>query len=146
MSSGTKSSSSCLICPTHTLYHHFTRAEQSGFWKMMMLQSRVGATPLRTARANPKAVPTPAIGLPRRISPSLLGLHVSSAAPTIERSKLTCQAARGEEVRTGELVGEDAASFDVEKQSVKSWSLFFVLLTTVLGALYVVRAWMYHWN
>jgi hypothetical protein len=38
-----------------------------------------------------------------------------------------------------ELVGEDAAVFDVSSQSLKSWALFFTLLTAVLGALYVVR-------
>lgn len=36
------------------------------------------------------------------------------------------------------LVGEDAAAFELSQQSVRSWGLFFVLLTVVLGALYVV--------
>ncbi len=51
------------------------------------------------------------------------------------------------------LVGEDAAAFDVQQQSVKSWTLFFVLLTTVLGALYaasvvacVVARDQYQWH
>jgi hypothetical protein len=38
------------------------------------------------------------------------------------------------------LVGEDAAVFDPQAQSVRSWGLFFVLLTTVLGALYAVSS------
>ena len=38
-----------------------------------------------------------------------------------------------------QLVGEDAAAFDASNQSLKAWSLFFGLLTFVLGLLYVVR-------
>lgn len=34
--------------------------------------------------------------------------------------------------------GEDAAAFDLSTQSVKDWTLFFTLLTVVLGALYAV--------
>ena len=37
------------------------------------------------------------------------------------------------------LVGEDAAAFDIGKQSVQSWGAFFGLLTGVLGLLYLVR-------
>lgn len=37
-----------------------------------------------------------------------------------------------------ELVGEDAAAFDASKQSLKSWGIFGVLLTSVLGAMYLV--------
>lgn len=35
-------------------------------------------------------------------------------------------------------VGEDAAAFSFEQQSLKSWGVFFGLLTTVMGALYLV--------
>jgi hypothetical protein len=35
-------------------------------------------------------------------------------------------------------VAEDAASFEFNKQSVKSWAIFFGLLSTVMGALYLV--------
>jgi hypothetical protein len=34
--------------------------------------------------------------------------------------------------------GEDSAAFDLEKQTVKDWTLFFTLLTVVVGALYAV--------
>jgi len=34
--------------------------------------------------------------------------------------------------------GEDSAAFDVSKQTVKDWTLFFTLLTVVIGALYAV--------
>ncbi|KAG7668936.1 hypothetical protein Ndes2437B_g06671 [Nannochloris sp. 'desiccata'] len=34
--------------------------------------------------------------------------------------------------------GEDSAAFDLSKQTVKDWTLFFTLLTVVLGALYAV--------
>jgi hypothetical protein len=37
-----------------------------------------------------------------------------------------------------QLVGEDAASFDFSKQSLQSWGLFVALLSTVLGAMYLV--------
>jgi hypothetical protein len=37
------------------------------------------------------------------------------------------------------LAGEDAAAFDWGQQSLKSWAIFGVLLTGVLGALYAVR-------
>jgi hypothetical protein len=37
-----------------------------------------------------------------------------------------------------QLVGEDAAAFDVSSQKSSSWTLFFGLLTGVLGALYLV--------
>jgi hypothetical protein len=37
-----------------------------------------------------------------------------------------------------QLVGEDAAAFDLSKQSLKSWGIFGVLLTSVLAAMYVV--------
>lgn len=59
-----------------------------------------------------------------------------------------CRAAGGgpapvSESQPQQLVGEDAAAFDVSKQTVQSWSIFFTLLTTVLGALYVVSlAWL----
>ncbi|GLC43362.1 15-cis-zeta-carotene isomerase [Pleodorina starrii] len=42
------------------------------------------------------------------------------------------------EAASTKLIGEDAAAFDLEKQSVKSWALFVALLSTVLGALYLV--------
>lgn len=37
------------------------------------------------------------------------------------------------------MVGEDAAFFDVEQQTTKSWTLFTGLLIGVLGLIYVVR-------
>jgi hypothetical protein len=46
-------------------------------------------------------------------------------------------------------VGEDAAAFDLNKQSLKSWGIFGVLLTSVLGAMYVVSikpAWRATWT
>lgn len=36
------------------------------------------------------------------------------------------------------MVGEDAASFDVKQQTTQSWALFTVLLTGVLGLIYLV--------
>jgi zeta-carotene isomerase len=34
--------------------------------------------------------------------------------------------------------GEDSAAFDLSKQTVKDWTVFFTLLTVVMGALYAV--------
>ena len=52
-----------------------------------------------------------------------------------------CQAAQSEASidQDSDLVGEDAAFFDVEKQTTKSWTLFTGLLIGVLGLIYVVR-------
>ena len=50
----------------------------------------------------------------------------------------TCCHLQAETVPMG-LVGEDAAAFDVNKQSVQSWGTFFGLLTGVLGLLYLVN-------
>jgi hypothetical protein len=54
---------------------------------------------------------------------------------------LSCRAASEEQQNqlSTSLVGEDAAAFDVQRQSIKSWGLFFGLLTGVLGLLYVVN-------
>lgn len=41
----------------------------------------------------------------------------------------------------GVLAGEDAAVFDWSQQSLRSWALFGVLLSTVLAAMYVVSEW-----
>ena len=52
-----------------------------------------------------------------------------------------CQAAQSEASidQDADLVGEDAAFFDVKKQTTKSWTLFTGLLIGVLGLIYVVR-------
>lgn len=44
------------------------------------------------------------------------------------------------EKKTPQLDGEDAAAFDVSEQSLRSWGIFGVLLTTVLGAMYLVSS------
>ncbi|GFH05571.1 NnrU domain-containing protein [Haematococcus lacustris] len=36
------------------------------------------------------------------------------------------------------MKGEDAAQFDIQQQSAQSWTIFFGLLTGVLGLLYLV--------
>ncbi|PNW69789.1 hypothetical protein CHLRE_19g750247v5 [Chlamydomonas reinhardtii] len=58
-----------------------------------------------------------------------------------QRASIACRAAQQDEAPPAPaptLVGEDSAAFDLAKQSPKSWALFVVLLSTVLGALYVV--------
>ncbi|GIL43940.1 hypothetical protein Vafri_1525 [Volvox africanus] len=60
----------------------------------------------------------------------------------LRSSFLACHAAQQQEPVVAEtqqkMIGEDAAVFDIEKQNIKSWALFTVLLSTVLGALYLV--------
>ena len=53
-----------------------------------------------------------------------------------------CQAAQSDASidQEADLVGEDAAFFDVEQQTTKSWTLFTGLLVGVLGLIYVVRS------
>ncbi len=57
------------------------------------------------------------------------------------RSPQICRASQPEASidQDSDLVGEDAAFFDVEKQTTKSWTLFTGLLLGVLGLIYVVR-------
>lgn len=57
--------------------------------------------------------------------------------PTRQAIRTRAQA-QEDPVAIQERVAEDAASFDFNKQSVKSWGIFFGLLTTVMGALYLV--------
>lgn len=65
-----------------------------------------------------------------------------SAHTSLEgRSPQLCRASQPEASidQDSDLVGEDAAFFDVEKQTTKSWTLFTGLLLGVLGLIYVVR-------
>lgn len=65
------------------------------------------------------------------------------AQPQLHRRPVTVAAVQQEQDTTSfaqppQLVGEDAAAFDVSSQKSSSWTLFFGLLTGVLGALYLV--------
>ncbi len=57
------------------------------------------------------------------------------------RSPQICRASQPEASidQDSDLVGEDAAFFDVQKQTTKSWTLFTGLLLGVLALIYVVR-------
>ena len=65
---------------------------------------------------------------------------LSTSRPTQSRQHI-CQAAQSEASidQDSDLVGEDAAFFDVKQQTTKSWTLFTGLLIGVLGLIYVVR-------
>lgn len=52
-------------------------------------------------------------------------------SPAAQQEPVTSEA-------TPKLIGEDAAAFSLEQQSIKSWAVFVVLLSTVLAALYAV--------
>lgn len=66
-----------------------------------------------------------------------------AAGSSSSSSRLVCRVQAQETPETLEaqqqhLVGEDAAAFDWGNQNLKSWTIFGVLLTGVLAALYVV--------
>ncbi len=67
--------------------------------------------------------------------------HSSAHTRLAGRSPQICRASQPEASidQDSDLVGEDAAFFDVEKQTTKSWTLFTGLLLGVLGLIYVVR-------
>jgi hypothetical protein len=78
-------------------------------------------------------------------SSSKFQLSGSSSTSSTCRSRISQTATRSQaqeqvDLQTSEsqLVGEDAASFDFSKQSLQSWGIFVALLSTVLGALYLV--------
>lgn len=50
-----------------------------------------------------------------------------------------CRAMDEQKLGDRSLLGEDAAVFELEKQSLNSWALFVALLSIVMGALYLVR-------
>jgi hypothetical protein len=62
--------------------------------------------------------------------------HVACNSATGDRDPQQLQPAIGP-------IGEDAAAFDVSKQSLNSWALFFGLLTGVLGMIYLVSVMPY---
>lgn len=65
---------------------------------------------------------------------------LSTSRPAQSRHQ-KCQVAQSEASidQDSNLVGEDAAFFDVKQQTTKSWTLFTGLLIGVLGLIYVVR-------
>ena len=56
-------------------------------------------------------------------------------------AQVLCKAAQSEASidQDTDLVGEDAAYFDVKQQTTKKWTLFTALLVGALGLIYVVR-------
>ncbi len=94
------------------------------------------AGPARASRSS--AVPAPLRAHRHLLShPAPAQQHVVASQRSSLQPTVVCRATQ-QESEAPSLVGEDAAAFALEKQSVKSWGLFFFLLTTVLGALYVV--------
>ena len=63
--------------------------------------------------------------------------EVSSHA---RKAQVSCNAAQSEASidQDTDLIGEDAAYFDVKQQTTKKWTLFTALLVGVLGLIYVV--------
>lgn len=81
-------------------------------------------------------------------APQALPVRPQSSSSTATRLPHTVARAQAQEnvdqletnSNSSQLVGEDAASFDFSKQSLQSWGIFVALLSTVLGAMYLVRA------
>ncbi|KAI8471045.1 MAG: NnrU protein-domain-containing protein [Monoraphidium minutum] len=89
-------------------------------------------------RGLPSAARPAAAARPRRAAPAA---SPAPAAPPASRAapRRAAPACRAQAQETpAALDGEDAAAFDWGQQSLKSWGIFGVLLTGVLGALYVV--------
>jgi len=95
-----------------------TKAGRNGPAAPTALFMRCGVSPLSSGRHRRRALPDP-------------------AAPRTPFPRARCQGASSEG-GDPELVGEDAAAFDLEEQTAAAWVTFFGLLTGVLGGLYVV--------
>lgn len=99
------------------------------------------AARLHGARPAAAAIALPAVVSLRPLPVHLPGSRTGAAPVHHLRRAVRARAQPQEEegaVAVQKRVAEDAASFDFGQQSVKSWALFFGLLTTVMGALYLV--------
>lgn len=79
-------------------------------------------------------------------NPILSSVSIGSHAAHLRtQPAIICKAAEETNTPTATqqngLVGEDAAAFELSKQSLTSWGLFVGLLTGVMGLLYLVSAW-----
>lgn len=99
------------------------------------------------ASARPLAARPLAVARPVSLAGSASRRRINTATtPTVLKRPVDSLAARAS-AEGGEpepapagvaLVGEDAAAFSLEQQTVKSWTIFFALLTGVLGLIYAV--------
>ncbi|KAG2490010.1 hypothetical protein HYH03_011475 [Edaphochlamys debaryana] len=99
---------------------------------------RVGVHAPSTAECRRSVLPRPTLAS----NPSLVNWAAAKAPcrPTSSRvvARASSETDASTSASTAPLVGEDSAAFDLSKQSLQSWGLFTVLLSTVLGALYLV--------
>lgn len=108
------------------------------------------APTLRCARPACSALlPARPCSVLRAAKPCNNGMKVGLTSPQVIRPTV-CKAAEGpapttEPAQQQGLIGEDAAAFDWSQQSLKSWGLFGALLTTVMGALYLVSLHQLLW-
>ena len=92
-------------------------------------------------RCSPHACRTPLrVGpYPRRLA------QLVEQIPSHERKASVCRSTAEDDGPAtpvpSSLVGEDAAVFSVERQSLTSWGLFLGLLTGVLGLIYLASLW-----
>ncbi|GAB5034946.1 15-cis-zeta-carotene chloroplastic-like [Nannochloropsis oceanica] len=98
------------------------------------------ALALLAARHNP-VLPSASMSRPSSLS-ALLRSGATQSLPFGQQraGSLSSIIMHSTESGGGNLVGEDAASFDLKEQSLKNWGIFTLLLVTVLGALFV--AWI----
>lgn len=93
------------------------------------------------ARSRPCFAPRPHTLCRARLRQQLCGRSISLSR-RVRGEYPKCQAAQSEASldQEADLVGEDAAFFDVKQQTTKSWTLFTGLLIGVLALIYVVRS------
>jgi zeta-carotene isomerase len=116
----------------------------------MMMQARIGGI------ERPRAlVAAPAVGRMRKPTAAAALVRVAagrapssspSLSPLPRRLPTPTRAASSDEPATTTttsppaLIGEDAAAFSFEQQSIRSWAIFGVLVSLVMGGLYL--AWI----
>lgn len=116
---------------------------------MQSLQCRQQHSPACGQQQQQRAIPCRAatVALQAHLrAPHALPIRPQSSSSTGTRFPHTAARAQAQEKvdqlesssDSSQLVGEDAAAFDFSKQSLQSWGLFVALLSTVLGAMYLV--------
>jgi hypothetical protein len=115
--------------PAHAHWPRRSRAPAAAGLRALLAAPLARRAPCAGAAHAPAAAPAGAQPhMPRRAPVARATAQEEQAAP-----------AGGVGAVAPALVGEDAAAFDWGQQSLKSWAIFGVLLTGVLGALYAVR-------
>lgn len=107
--------------------------------------SRKGCRRVLECRAAPEGTGFPAAGDVGQVSSfGPASLHFTVASVKLQSWLTTPEICRFVPCQKEELVGEDAAYFDVQQQSTGKWVFFTVELAVVLGIMYVVSSPRYN--